>query len=684
MLSPQILDGINIVDFEYAVPVGVKEFILPHRPMVGGGNSTIDWNASPRFTTEKAGETLLAADGDYFIDYQTGRVFTYTRTVSPDTAKYDYDSVGDSFTNASLNVIPDPNQTTARCIVVDNTGDYTITLPYITYDQDGILLTDGSDPNHSEAPGVGVHNSQRALLPSFLWGLSVGDVIPAGYVFLYDNDPTQDAIVEGVTLRYSNTSELTAENVSLAEGNARYSLITVGSPLTELMYQLRKRYRLHIHDGSQGEERVAHANLTGNMYEGGETWGAADAPFVELGYVPSVVDQNDHPQYLMRSGYSAGIDSNNSDNVMRGEIMMGSVAPVGNDFRNLSDNSRSIFFGSESGPRLRYNNTYDGLQLVSKSLMSDLHVNAGRSSTVDANVGYFGFGNTPSANHIILNEAHGVSKRFEFVEGGSAAVSDVAAGRFISNEGYLYMGDRLASGNTYLYAAPLGTTFGLYANDSLDGSYLNVGRVRLYSNVIYFSSDNDEEYISFNDGNNRFTFVADNATSQSTVEAGDFVSTQATLNMPDSSNRMYKSGYQWVFDHGGNWRNSAILAKEYTVSNGSSYDWITYTKWRDLVDGGNTTRHRHNYKRVWGGARWVYRAAGDTATKTYSTASQLVQMAIAGWEACGNIGNNETYFIRRNDSSYYWYVQPPGYCNQWDDNMYMRITYIYRYDSNTY
>jgi len=688
MLSPQILDGINIVDFEYAVPVGVKEFILPHRPMVGGGNSTIDWNASARFTTEKAGETLLAADGDYFIDYQTGRVFTYTRTVSPDTAKYDYDSVGDSFSNASLNVIPDPNQTTARCTVVDNTGDYTITLPYITYDQDGVLLTDGSNPNHSEAPGVGVHNSQRALLPSFLWGLSVGDVIPAGYVFLYDHDPAQDAIVEGATLRYSNTSEITAENVSLAEGNARYSIITVGSPLTELMYELRKRYRVHIHDGANGEERVAHANLTGNIYEGADTWGAADAPFVEMGYVPSVVDQNDHPQYLMRSGYSAGIDSNNSDNVMRGEIMMGSVAPVGNDFRNLADNSRSIFFGSETGPRLRYNNTYDGLQLATKSLMSDLHVTVGRSSTVDANVGYVGFGNTPSANNIFLNESHGVSKRFEFKEGGSAAVSDIATGRVIANEGYMYMGDRLASGNTYLYAAPLGTTFDMYANDSIHGSFLRVGKIRLYSNVLYFSDDGDEEYIAYDDLNNTFTFVADSAISQSKLEAGVLRTTQSELQMPDGSNRIVRSGTSFYF-YASNSYNASRLVTNRVWVNGYELDGGDVNNLHKLRNGTHVGGwHRHSHRYEYCGRSYITVYNNHTTTSRH-IGGNLIGASFNGWDLSGWRGGGNDGHIGDNHITEIWWSGSRVYCTtgpsaSWNDSGRIWFTYFYASTTNTY
>lgn len=650
MLSPQILHDVRITDFLVSIPVGVKEFVLPHPPLVSGGASVIDWNASARFTDEKLAADALVDAGDFYVDYNTGRVFTYSITQAGDTAEYDYDSIGDSFDNATLNVIPDPNQVTEKCTITVTTGGFFVDLPFIKYDQDGALATDGSDPNYSDTASI--HNTLRAQLPSFLTVLTVGDIIPDGFMYIFDQNIGQ--IVAGAIFRYESQTRVKVESVNLEVGSSRYSIMTIGAPLSEILFAVRKLQRTHIHDGSDGGQRLVHASLTGNLYESAlvDMWGAADAQFQELGYVPSVLAGNQHPQYLMRSGYAAGKDPNNSNNAMRGDLLMGSVSPVGNDYANISGDSRSVFFGAETGPRLRYNNVYDALQLAAKDLMTDGNVTVGRSSAVDSNTSYLGFGSDPVNNHIVLNEGHAAGLRYQFIGDGLTTGVDVEAGDFIavgSSPPRYYFGDKTGVNDTYWEGN--GNNFDAIRSGLLANSGLRGGSLTTAGGTLYFNTAGDD-YLNYVDGSNRFDFVADNSIAAAWIRCGNLTldSGNSIIEMPNSSNRLYKSSSQFVFDHAGSWVNSILLCGAVNFAG-----WTMGVSAVSQLIGGDTQTdiHNHNYARAqaWENSEY-FNDVTAYRVRSFSSgvSSSLLTAGSRGFWSDGNHGDNDWYVSRINSS----------------------------------
>jgi hypothetical protein len=584
MLNPQVLHGVRISDYIYTIPVGVKEFVLLHPPLILSSGtwieSTIDWDASPRFTDEKTSVEDL--------ENNTGRVFTYTLTDTGDAALYDYDSIGDSFENASFNVIPDPNQTTERCIASGTSGNFHIDLPYIKYDQDGILATDGSDPNYSEED---FFNTAKAQLPSFLTVLTAGDIIPSGFLYLFDH--ITGTVVDGAIFRYETQTRFTVEGVELITGSSRYSVLTIGAPLSEILYEVRKRQREHLHDGSDGGKRIAHANLTGNIHEE---------------YVPSAVPGNEHPQYLMRQGYIPGDDSNNSDNVLRGDLLIGSGTPSGNDYTNITADSKSLYFGDTTGPALRYNQIYDALMLASKDLMANGNITVGRNSGVNANTNYFGFGNDPANNHITLDEAN---KRYQFIIDGTLVGADIEAGNFIargSSPAKYYFGVKDGVADTYLQGES--NTFDFIGAGGELASIINLGQLRVKGGRIYLDNDfTNNSYLEFNDATNVLSFVADSAPNESIFECGRIRLRSGSYNrpsieMPDAANQIYKDGNTYIFDSSSNHINSYLYAGRLYLGSGGREDWLDGAKINELVDTGYAENpygggalHKHYYDR---------------------------------------------------------------------------------------
>jgi len=232
-MNPKSLGGNTLSVVGEAVPTGKKIFALAHAPDDPATPAAITFtNPTGVFDTLVASLALVVSAGDYFIDV-SGLIYTFTETDNDHTVSYDYTTVTDSYSGATYNVIPDPDQGT-RCTVIVSGSGYEIGLP---------VVTDSGSQNYL----------QQLTIPSDLSILSPDDEIPAGFMYVWDN--TTNTIVEGIT--FKKTATLTS---AYAEGNTlalsagdpdRYSLITVGSQITKMMEGLRDLILNHDHQDNQ-------------------------------------------------------------------------------------------------------------------------------------------------------------------------------------------------------------------------------------------------------------------------------------------------------------------------------------------------------------------------------------------------------------------------------------------------
>ena len=118
-----------------------------------------------------------------------------------------------------------------------------------------------------------------------------------------------------------------------------FSVITIGSTITEAIHDLRYKWFHHSHDGTYGEAPIHVSSLAGILESEGDT-GI---------YVTSQIANNWMPQYLHRDGYRADSDANDN-NAMRGDLVLGSDHFEGFPGAYLSDSfgSYGLYFGSRS------------------------------------------------------------------------------------------------------------------------------------------------------------------------------------------------------------------------------------------------------------------------------------------------------------------------------------------------
>jgi len=151
-----------------------------------------------------------------------------------------------------------------------------------------------------------------------------------------------------------------------------YFLTCGGTNISETLGALLNGLQTHSHDATGG--LINHSDL-GYRFDSNEQYFSTDANYTVRetalanggGYVKPLLARNPHPQYLRRMGYSAGSDPANLDNMMTGDLLMGSTN-VGSGHVNLLGNSKGFRFGNASGPYLYYDNTADVLNLINKGL----------------------------------------------------------------------------------------------------------------------------------------------------------------------------------------------------------------------------------------------------------------------------------------------------------------------------
>jgi len=371
------------------IPLYVNEFTLPVPALMYGALGNDAFPAANVITCTLSGGTYIQdllegiggtvfgvgqrqltkeavdAAGDYYIDAH-GRVFTFSYTTATEntaSGTYDTQLFWDSYDQATPNVMPDINETNPAdlkfCTVVyDAANDqYTITLPNLRYfpgyEADGDpLLIDSANPSASLSP-----EDFQGMLPYTLTNqLTAGDIIPDGYIYLWDTEDadqtpaelavTGGGIVEGLTYEFNTDFSFKVSGATLETTQPdRYRVITVGTTITELLADLRWRFNGHSHSTRRSGMPISHSSIGGsgmNPQAIAAYWG------IDVTAPTSALLGNYHPQYLLRYGRASAMDPGNQDNAMLGPLMMGAgTGPytAANSYLSTAMDSHCIYFG---------------------------------------------------------------------------------------------------------------------------------------------------------------------------------------------------------------------------------------------------------------------------------------------------------------------------------------------------
>lgn len=403
-----------------------RHWYLPFPPRTYSAGVWSDATVTPggteaaSFTDRKGAIDLVEENGDWYVDFDTGHVYSYRGVANGSTATLQYNCslYPDLYEEASFNVIPDFNESTALCTIASSGTGYTVDCPFMlrTVDNTSSLAGSNFDLGRvGDTPAqllstidlslfLGALNTAAAddprdgnqiTLPSVLRdNLASGDSIPEGFVLLYDENT--DSLVEGCTFEYRSATQVFVQppaGTSLAIGSTRYRLITVGTSLANAVKTVATRFRQHRHDGVNGDSPISHLSLLDRYPSYDVRPGSANAKntFYESGMGAYV---NPHPQYLHRLGYSASdaTTPSNSGNAMRGDLVIGSTSAT-SDFLNLSDQSYSLLFGDPSnGPFIRFSDSGDSANNLARStilasrfpLLADSGIAAGNTFNTTA------------------------------------------------------------------------------------------------------------------------------------------------------------------------------------------------------------------------------------------------------------------------------------------------------------
>lgn len=463
-------DGISTVELVPAdIPEGVNEFQLPVPPLVVSGTypahsiaidtgaigahihnvlNTVDGSV---FATQKTTKTDVNSTGEYYIDMQ-GRVFTYDATgdySAVATQEYTADMLYDTYDHATFNVIPDPNENSNLCVVSDNgDGTYRVTTPEIRYlaryDELGNQYEFEDDVPEKDAGMIVIKQTFQADLPWVLQdNLSAGDPIPDGFVRLWDEEADgtySGGYVAGLTFYYNDAHSVDVSGATLEVCSDRYRLVTVGTTVTELLGELRFRYRKHNHDGTHGDAAISHNDLSDTSISPdavSDNWGiTVTAPI-------SQIDGFDHPQYLCRYGWSASLDGNIDNNSMLGPIFMQ---------EDRSDYTMSVVAGTDDSHKIYFGTTDNYIYYEYNGMLSWNGMAFGSADNVfglitDGDSVYLDFRKNDSA-YGRLHWKNNDSQSFAFYHDGNVSDSIVQAGSFRAHGGALPVSSWTGVANT--------------------------------------------------------------------------------------------------------------------------------------------------------------------------------------------------------------------------------------------
>lgn len=307
-------------------------------------------------TTRKADIRDVEEDGDYHINYATGTVTTYTSLsadvnliIAADTLHFF--SAGAPWT--THNVIPDwkdPSTAGVTVAYVSDAGgvyNYTITLPNVdktprtgTGSTYGAPYGFGTELESYSAFTSPAEDSQYRFPMALLVGAEAGDIVPEGFLYLYDNDTESIIPLTTFTLVASGSvvdpHSLAVAGPDLGIGStvpsinsSRYRIITVGASLADQVSYLMSVVRDNCHVGlSSGTTSATSLSYTSPLSHDSlvDRYSVANAPSVSgadnlYHFKESNYPTNSHPQYLHRSGYMENDHEGNDANAMRGHLV---------------------------------------------------------------------------------------------------------------------------------------------------------------------------------------------------------------------------------------------------------------------------------------------------------------------------------------------------------------------------
>lgn len=355
---------------------------------------------------------------------------------------------GSSLESTLENIIPNLAQANASGSFIDLvladaiTNTYLVTLPLREkmYDKTNQII-DFSASNITAQVGL---NSQYELPPVFFGndGLALdqddpieggGKVIPLNLIKLYDwNTKKQiDGIVriQASPVPEARTYQFLVQmqpDVLLNVSTGSYLVVVPGNTITSQIKALSDIAYNNNGSGLDMARLIAHKNLTGLRT------GSVDYSNRSKYYGPSIIDANDHSQYLHRNGFTNS-DKGAGGNILRGDLVVGSkalsISDLEHEHYNVSDDSFKLMFGnSTQGGSVSYDkiathdidHSYGGLPL---SWSDNALLIEGSASDAD-----------PSKKNIIIN-------------GNLRTIGNVILGRLATDiifmQGKVYINDEL-------------------------------------------------------------------------------------------------------------------------------------------------------------------------------------------------------------------------------------------------
>lgn len=295
-----------------------REFWLRFPPDLSSSIPVPGGTAGASLTRRLLTHDLVRASGDWCVTED--RKFTtfdpipigQNLTVTYETIPQSW-GTGPDVPGSTYNVIPDPNQTAndtgigTQCIATPAGDGYTVQLPTASHTR----INDNGTNTQLNGDGDIAEAAQLSLPRVLRDNFTTGDVIPEGFVYLRDN--VTGKLYSDAVYRYNDSNTLRVENVELDVAHG-FSVITIGSTITEAIHDLRYKWFRHSHDGTYGEAPIHVSSLAGILESEGDT-GI---------YVTSEIANNWMPQYLHRDGYRADSTANDN-NAMRGDLVLGLV-----------------------------------------------------------------------------------------------------------------------------------------------------------------------------------------------------------------------------------------------------------------------------------------------------------------------------------------------------------------------
>jgi hypothetical protein len=279
----------------------------------------------------KVNSNNFTNENQYYYNRENNSIVFAKKTVEEITLSYftipsEYFG-GLNYSEASFNVIPDPNVFTSTNADNDNAklkiqpaagedNSYIINLPQVYAQQSGLAdenaFKDVNLLNNKEYNYL----SQMKLPEWMSENLIEGDAIPLNSIYL--KDLTLGEAYLTADYFYVNQTSIKIKNASLCLGEGHnFVLVTVGTDITTSIDDLRLKWFRHTHDGTFGEERINIKNLAGIFVKE-----HVRLLFPDITFSKSSVEDNHLPMYLHRIGYTTDTSVNNGNNSMLGTLLM--------------------------------------------------------------------------------------------------------------------------------------------------------------------------------------------------------------------------------------------------------------------------------------------------------------------------------------------------------------------------